>query len=257
MKATSGKILILMVGLILIIGLIILQRFTSVFASPNLIPGATPISTPTNPAYPPPGKGMMPIENTAYPPPGIDSTSTPQFSNPALSLTPVPSEIFKPTPVVLSNGWYLYTDPDGEFSFSYPPDCVFNAGTNKIDLSKNITLQFLLPNTSSFQGMSIRIEPNTKHLKTEDMIAGIYEKYSSKSAPADFKSFFQEKDFDVDGTLASQVSIPGTNNEFTIIFLVKENFFIISPMHDMAVVNVDPKALDIFFQILESFKITK
>jgi len=257
MKTIPGKIVILMVGMILIIGLMILQQFTNVFASTSLIPRATPFSTPTNPAYPPPGRGMMPMENTAYPPPGIDLSSTSQFSKPVSSLTPIPDEISTPTPVVLSNEWYLYTDPDSEFSFSYPPDCVFNAGTNKIDLSKNITLQFLLPNPSSFQGMSIRIEPNTKHLRTEDMVAGIYEKYTLKSAPADFKGFFKEKDINVDGILASQVSIPGTNNEFTIIFLVKENFFIISPMHDLAVVNVDPKALDIFFQILESFKITK
>jgi hypothetical protein len=240
--------------------MVTLSQFTRANAStPTKTPTIPlPITlTPTSAAYPLPGVGKSSSDNTAYPAPQVDLSGGAQTNNSAPSSTPIPTEIPTPTPIVLANGWYLYTDPEGDFTFSYPPNTIFSAGMNKFDLTKNITIQFLMANTNGFQGMSIRIEPNPKHLTTEEFIAEIYEKNSLTSAPGDYKDFIKERQLDIDGLHASQVTIPGTNSELTIVFIYKNDIFVISPMHDSVVNNVDPKAMDLFFEILTSFNLKK
>ena len=179
--------------------------------------------------------------------PGIASSSA-QTSSPYTSMaTQIPTS----TPVVLENGWYIYNDPDGEFSFAYPPTALISAGQNPVDLSKNITIQFLLPE-KTYQGMSIRIEPNPKRLQAAEIAQQLFERSAQRPATAEFTNSLQQ--ISVGGISAVQTTIPSSNTEVTIIVPYDVKVLIASPVHETSMIKVEQETLDLFFQILNSMK---
>src|SRR6185503_2068867 len=103
------------------------------------------------PPYPPPG---TPADLLPYPPPGTPSP----VRSPLPTLTPSSTPTATPTPLVMSNGWYLYEDPDGEFSLTYPQNALFHQSQSTRDSSKYIQIafrdiQFRTPTNGGYQGM--------------------------------------------------------------------------------------------------------
>jgi len=167
------------------------------------------------------------------------------------TFTSTATQIPTSTPMVLENGWYLYRDPDGEFSFSYPPTALISAGQNPVDLSKNITIQFLLPE-KAYQGMSIRIEPNPKRLQGAEIAQQLYEKSAQKPATAEFTNSLQT--ILVGGISAVQTTISSSNTEVTIIVPYDVKVLIVSPVHESSVTKVEQEALELFYQVLNTMK---
>ncbi len=156
-----------------------------------------------------------------------------------------------PTPILLDNGWYLYTDPDLGFSFAYPPTAHLDAGNNSFDSSKNITIQFLLPE-KPYQGMSMRLESNPNHLSGVEYAKQLVETSTQKQAPIEFLNSIKTITF---GNLpAIEVPIPSMNAETTVIVPFGEKVLILSPVHGAAVTNVENETLELFYKILGSFK---
>jgi hypothetical protein len=176
-----------------------------------------------------------------------DSAASSILAASVQTLTPAQT----PKPIILENGWYLYTDPDGEFSFAYPPTAVLNAGQNTFDLSKNITLQFQLPD-KGYQGMSIRVEPNPKRLQGAEIANQLFERSAQKPANAAFADSLQP--IQVGGLPAVQTTIPASNTEVTVIVPFEARVLIASPVHEPSVLKVDQAALDLFYQILDTLK---
>jgi hypothetical protein len=161
------------------------------------------------------------------------------------------TQAYTPTPVVLENGWYQYSDPDGLFSFAYPPDALILSGQNPVDFSINITIQFKLAE-KPYQGMSIRLEPNPERLQGTDIAIQLFEKSAQKPVPAEFTNSLQQ--IFVGGISAVQAYIPSTNTEVTIIIPCDDKVFLVSPVHDSAATKVDQETLVMFYQILDTFK---
>jgi hypothetical protein len=164
----------------------------------------------------------------------------------------MPTQTPVPTPVVLENGWYIYSDPDGEFSFAYPPTALISAGQNPVDLSKNITIQFQIPE-KTYQGMSIRLESNPKRLPGAEIAKQLFEISAQKSATVDFTNSLQE--VLVGGISAVQAYIPSTNTEVTIIIPYGDKVFIVSPVHDYSMTKVEKETMGLFYQIVDTLKI--
>ena len=180
----------------------------------------------------------------AYPPPD----GTPEdFASP--TSIPLPSSTQTPTPIVLENGWYLYKDPDNEFSFAYPPTAIVTFGKNPVDLSKNINIQFLLQD-KPYQGMTLRLESNPGLLSGAEIAIKVLEESSGKIASMEFKDTLGN--IMVGEKPAVQATIPETNTETTIIVPLGEKFMIIAPIHDTAVIKVEPEILQMFYQIVDS-----
>jgi hypothetical protein len=186
-------------------------------------------------------------------------------SHPRLTATPIPAPTstaemvsLQPAPtatpvlVILRNGWYLYRDPDGVFSFAYPPTAILTAGQNPVDGAKNILIQFLLPD-KPYQGMSIRLAPNPKRLPAADLARQLYEVNAQHPAAAAFTDSLQT--IKVGGLPGVKAYIPATNTELTVIVPYDVQVFILSPVHDSAMTKVDPETLDLFNQILASMEI--
>jgi hypothetical protein len=181
--------------------------------------------------------------------PGI--SASPTHTSIPYTFTSTATQIPTSTPVVLENGWYLYNDPDGEFSFAYPPTALISAGQNPVDLSKNITIQFLLPE-KTYQGVSIRIEPNPKRLQGAEIAQQLFEKSAQKPATTEFTNSLQT--IQVGGISAVQTTIPSSNTEVTIIVPYDVKVLIVSPVHETSVTKVEQETLDLFYQILNSMK---
>ncbi|HPH95241.1 MAG TPA: hypothetical protein PKW33_10660 [Anaerolineaceae bacterium] len=176
-------------------------------------------------------------------------TATPKTTTPTVKVvTPTPRPTA--TPELLENGWYLYHDPDGEFSFEYPKDTFLQAGTRKTDSTKFVEMQFRLP-VGGYQGMSIRLIPNPKNLQGMEIIDGLYQK-KNKTTPEEVKESY--KKIEINGMKGFSVTMRDANTEITIIIPVKGKYFMISPVHSTVAVSVDEQTLKIFYQVIESLK---
>ena len=182
---------------------------------------------------------------------GCQSRSGFSSTQPSVPYPSTATQIPTSTPVVLDDSWYLYSDPDGEFSFAYPPTAMISAGQNPVDHSKNITIQFQIPE-KTYQGMSIRIESNPKRLQGAEIAQQLFEKSAQKSATAEFTNSLQQ--IFVGGISAVQTTIPSTNTEITIIVPYDVKVLIVSPVHETSATKVEQETLDLFYQILNSMK---
>lgn len=193
-----------------------------------------------------PSDGSLGHFLAVYPPPGSTEVYT-LITTPTLLPTQNPT----PTPIVLENGWYLYIDPDNEFTFAYPPNSIITAGQNPVDLSKNINIQFRLPN-KPYQGMSIRVELNLTRLQGVDLAIKYFEESAQQQAPAEFVNSLIP--FSIGEMMAIQAFIPSANTEITIIASYGDKALFLAPVHDSAETIVEKESLELFYQVLTTFK---
>ena len=171
---------------------------------------------------------------------------------PGTEKTPVPIvESPVSTTFAAMKDWVDYTDPDLEFSFSYPPTANMTTGKNPLDLSKNIDIQFESPD-KPYQGMSIRLQRNPQRLQGPEIVRRLYEESTQTQAPAEFMNSFHS--ILVGKAAAIEASIPSLNTETTVILAFEDKVFILSPVHASAVTQVEKETLDLFYQILTTFK---
>jgi hypothetical protein len=156
------------------------------------------------------------------------------------------------TPAVLDNGWYQYTDPEMGYSFSYPPETRVKIGKSRFG-NHSAQLQFKLPGMVGYQGMVIRVEGNPNDLPIEQMLAQLYERSAQELAPEELLS--QVEVVTVAGLPGIKTSILPTNTEFSILFLHNNRVYTLAPVHGPSANTVDPAALALFYEIVESFTV--
>ncbi|HPH95652.1 MAG TPA: hypothetical protein PKW33_04335 [Anaerolineaceae bacterium] len=187
--------------------------------------------------------------DSAYPPPVATAASSTPTVNAEKNPTPEP----KPTatPELLENGWYLYRDPDGEFSFEYPPEAIITAGQNPYDLSKNIRIQFIIPKTS-YQGMRISLKRNPDKLQVNDIVKKMYENNSNKPATEELIKSIEK--ITVGGIPGYKVKIPQSMADITIIVPYKDKYFIIEPEKEAAAISVEKETIEFYYKIINTIK---
>lgn len=183
---------------------------------------------------------------------GCTSIPQPQVNEAASPPSPQPAVTVVVTPQLLDNGWYQYTDPELGYSFSYPPDTRVKIGKSRFG-NHSARLQFKLPGVIGYQGMVIRVEGNPNDLPIEQMLAQLYQRSAQEVAPEQLLS--QVEVVTVAGLPAIKTSILPTNTEFSILFLYNQRVYTLAPVHGPSTNTVDPQALALFNQIVESFKV--
>jgi hypothetical protein len=182
---------------------------------------------------------------------GCSSIPQPQVNE----IAPLPSQpavTLVVTPEVLDNGWYQYTDPELGYSFSFPPETRVKIGRSRFG-NHSAQLQFKLPGMAGYQGMVIRVEGNPNDLPIERMLAQLYERSAQELAPGELLS--QVEVITVAGLPGIKTSILPTNTEFSILFLYNQHVYTLAPVHGPTTNAVDPQALELFYQIVDSFKV--
>ncbi|MBE7550429.1 MAG: hypothetical protein HS126_05060 [Anaerolineales bacterium] len=183
---------------------------------------------------------------------GCNSIPQPQVNEAAPPPSPQPAVTVVVTPELLDNGWYRYTDPELGYSFSYPAETRLKIGKSRFG-NHSAQLQFKLPGVVGYQGMVIRVEGNPNDLPIEQMLAQLYQRSAQEIAPEDLLS--QVEVITVAGLPGIKTSILPTNTEFSILFLYNQRVYTLAPVHSSTTNAVDPQALELFYQIVESFKV--
>lgn len=183
---------------------------------------------------------------------GCTSIPQPQVNEAAPPSSPVPVVTVVVTPKVLDSGWYQYTDPELGYSFSYPPETRVKIGKSRFG-NHSAQLQFKLPGVIGYQGMVIRVEGNPNDLPIEQMLAQLYQRSAQEVAPE--KLLSEVEVVTVAGLPGIKTSILPTNTEFSILFLYNQRVYTLAPVHGPSTNAVDPQALVLFNQIVESFKV--
>jgi hypothetical protein len=183
---------------------------------------------------------------------GCNSTLRPELIQSTPLVSPAPAVTLVVTPEVLDNGWYQYTDPELGYSFSYPPETRLKIGKSRFG-NHSARLQFKVPGVVGYQGMVLRVEGNPNDLPIEHMLAQVYERSAQEVAPEELLS--QVEVITVAGLPGLKTTILPTNNEFSILFLYNQRLYTLAPVHGPSTNAVDPQALDLFYQIVETFKV--
>lgn len=180
------------------------------------------------------------------------SMPTPLVNRATPLASPGPAVTVVVTPAVLDTGWYQYTDPELGYSFNYPPETRVKIGKSRFG-NHSARLQFKLPGVVGYQGMVIRVEGNPNDLPIEQMLAQLYERSAQELAPEELLS--QVEVITVAGLPGIKTSILPTNTEFSILFLYNNRVYTLAPVHGPSANAVDPKALSLFYEVLETFEV--
>ncbi|HXV44000.1 MAG TPA: hypothetical protein VEC96_13115 [Anaerolineae bacterium] len=183
---------------------------------------------------------------------GCGSIPTPAVNRISPPASPAPAATVVATPALLDNGWYQYTDPEIGYSFSYPPETRVKIGKSRFG-NHSARLQFKLPGVAGYQGMVIRVEGNPNDLPIEQMLAQLYERSAQELAPEELLS--QVEVITVAGLPGIKTSILPTNTEFSILFLHNNRVYTLAPVHGPSDNTVDPAALALFYEIIETFTV--
>jgi len=163
----------------------------------------------------------------------------------------MPTQTPTPTPIVLENGWYLYTDKEAGYSFSYPPEAHFHTSKEGGLDYKTAHIQFDIPDADGYQGMMIEILSNPEKLPIESVAQKIYTTDLQSPSIDDVKK--NSEQIKVAGMFAYQFTFKPFMYELTILLPNEDKVYFIVPVHDNLDTAVDPKALELFFKILETF----
>jgi hypothetical protein len=183
---------------------------------------------------------------------GCNVVPTPLVNRATPLASPGPAVTVVVTPAMLDNGWYQYTDPEIGYSFNYPAETRVKIGKSRFG-NHSARLQFKLPDVVGHQGMVIRVEGNPNDLPIEQMLAQLYERSAQELAPEELLS--QVEVITVAGLPGIKTSILPTNTEFSILFLHNNRVYTLAPVHGPSANAVDPKALTLFYEIVETFKV--
>lgn len=153
-------------------------------------------------------------------------------------------------PTVVS-GWTTFTEPILGYTISYPTDAVITSGVSAAGVYTT-RLQFRIPGVDGYQGMLIRVEPNPEGRGLEEVVAKLYEDYLLGAPPADLLARLPQET--VAGLTAAQV---GSGGDFSLVLPIQDYVYIIAPVHDLTATQLDPQALELFYQILATMKVSQ
>ena len=167
----------------------------------------------------------------------------------AVNLGAEPTATLLPTPAI-PEGWLAFRDPEAECTFCYPAGADLKAGKSRLGIY-TIRLQFRMPDVIGYQGMVIHVVPITDSSTMDDILAQLYE-----SSPGDLslEEWLAELEPTTVGSQTGfKTSCAEGSSDFSIVIPYEGKVYIAAPVHDIVATCVDPQALELFYQVLETF----
>lgn len=147
--------------------------------------------------------------------------------------------------------WNTFTEPTLGYTIQYPQDVEITSGVSPAGVHTT-RLQFRVPGVDGYQGMLIRVEPNREGRGLEEVVAKLYEDYLLGEPSADLITALPSAT--VAGLTAAQV---GGGGDFSLVLPIQDRVYIIAPVHDMTATALDPRALELFYQVLATMKVSQ
>jgi hypothetical protein len=177
--------------------------------------------------------------------PAPKSTSTPASEQGLISESPVAA-----TEDI--EDWLVFDDPELACSFNYPISATIESGRSPQGIY-TVRLQFQISGVDGYQGMVIQVVPIDNPDELDVILKQVYES-SSQTLPLD--EWLEELEPTTVGALPGyRTTCALEATDFSIIIPQENRVFVITPSHDMAATCADPKALSIFYRVLETLLI--
>lgn len=165
-----------------------------------------------------------------------------------------------PTPELLENGWYRFTDEEAGYSFSYP------AGTLSVSPSKNqgekyntLLIQFINIEGKGYQGMILYVMSNPKKLSVDEFLLKEFGgKWSKKTPQPNLSAADLGEHFTLNGKSAIKTTLPAyieTGGPFSVFIQNGDKIISTGPMYGvLGASEVAPESVELFRQILQTFQ---
>jgi hypothetical protein len=154
-----------------------------------------------------------------------------------------------PTPAI-PEGWLAFRDPEAECTFCYPADADLKAGKSRLGIY-TIRLQFQMPDVVGYQGMVIHVVPMTDPSSMDDILAQLYESSPGELSLEEWLA--QLEPTTVGSQTGFKTSCAEGSSDFSVVIPHDDRVYIAAPVHDIAATCVAPQALQLFYQVLETF----
>lgn len=163
---------------------------------------------------------------------------------------PIPRPQPSPTPEILENGWYRFTDFEAGYTVSYPPDAYLDT-TQEAGLEyKQVRIRFPASVGDSNQSMLITVFSNKERLSLQEVV----EQKVYRGKPAVTGNKLSLMPLTIAGLEAFKIE---TTPFFPGIFISNKNkiYFISLPMNMMNGEPPTPKSTQLFYKILDTFSL--
>lgn len=202
-------------------------------------PLPTPVSTPPDPA---PTATSSPTPTSS---PAPTPSETPISPLPSVTATPAPGE------------WRQFSDPEAGYTINFPANASVSAGKSKGEAYQEVIVTFKLENVDryKYQGMSLRVQPNTEGLPIEQIVEQLYKGMSGGWLPEDLELTSQIEETVIAGLPAFQTDVLPDSTSVYLFIPHHDKVYIFALAHELAGIASDPQAETLFYQILDSFRI--
>lgn len=182
-----------------------------------------------------------------------EPTASPVAESTELPISPLPSATATPAP----GEWREFTDPEAGYSINFPASAAISAGKSKGEIYQAVLVTFRLENQDKFQyeGMSIRVEPNTEGLSGEQVIGNLYRDMTGQQLPENIAATSPIEQTTIAGLSAFQTDIMPDSTSIHIAIPHENKVYIFALVHALTSNTSDPRAIELFYEILDSFKL--
>jgi len=211
--------------------------------------------TPASPIFesplPTPSPTVVVVSPTATAAP--EPTASPAPPPTELPISPLPSPTVTPAP----GEWREFTDPEAGYSISYPANAVFSAGPVIGEEFQQLLITFQLENVHRFHyaAMSLLVRSNKTNRSINEIIQYLYKDMSGGYFPEniDLNSRVEEKT--IAGRTVFQTDVMPDSTSVHVLIPYKDKVYIFALVHELTATTSDPRAVELFYNILDSFKI--
>lgn len=211
--------------------------------------------TPASPFFesplPTPSPTALALAPTATAAPEPTASPVPLPTEPPVS--PLPSPTATPAP----GEWREFTDPEAGYSINFPANAAISAGKSKGEKYQGVLVTFRLENLDRFkyEGMALRVQPNTEGMPVEQIIENLYKDMTGIEFPDDIASTSPIEQTTIAGLPAFQTDIMPDSTSVYIFIPYHDKVYIFALVHALTSNTSDHQAVELFYEILDSFKL--
>jgi hypothetical protein len=155
-----------------------------------------------------------------------------------------------PTPEILENGWYRFTDSEAGYSISYPSNAEITVSEDKVLDYDQILIMFPASNGGDYHTLQIIVYANNERLSLEETI----EKKIYQGKPPKKGSDIPLETIEIAGLDATKMEMVPF---YPAIFISAKNkvYFISLPMNMMTGNLPTPEAVELFYKMVNTFSL--
>lgn len=150
----------------------------------------------------------------------------------------------------MQSDWLTFIDEAAGYSIQYPANFVVRSNRSKGEVYSKTDITFLALGVKGYHAMTIMVDVNPQKLSLEMLYEELHKNLSGTKESNNLAQIT------VAGMAAYQTSVFPGSTDFHILLPYDDKVFHFALVHDLGPIESDPKAKAIFFQILNTFRIT-